>query len=154
MQTLKSNGNIPENILQAIEEYWGFGLPKDYRTFLLKYNGGVPLEKNFYFKNTREESGITEFFGIFKNDIDNLLVKATYTGDRIPESMLSIARAAGGDLILLTVKGKDRNKVYLWDHEMEADTENGETADYSNLTLIADSFTEFVEGLRAEDQDD
>ena len=150
MQMLTNNGQIQGNILQAIEEYWGFGLPKDYRSFLLEFNGGEPLEKVFYFKGTKEEGAIVHFFGFVRNYSDNLLINATYTGDRVPENMLSIAEAAGGDLILLTVKGKDRNKVYLWDHEMEADPEQGEVPDYSNLTLIADSFTEFIEGLREE----
>lgn len=148
---LRNNGQIQDNLLQAIEEYWRFGLPKDYRSFLLEFNGGEPVEKYFYFKDTEEDgSCIDEFFGFKRDGIDNLLVKADYTGDRIPENMLAIARAAFGDLILLTVKGKDRNRVYLWNHEMEADPNQGETPDYSNLTLIADSFTEFVEGLREE----
>lgn len=147
---LKENGSLKEEVLQAIEEYWGFGLPKDYRKFLLQYNGGIPVEKKYYFKNTKEPGGITEFFGFIKGYNHNLLRQATFTGDRVPKNMLSIGDAPCGDLILLTVKGKDRNKVYLWDHEMEADPAQGEVPDYSNLTLIADSFTEFIEGLREE----
>ena len=53
-------------------------------------------------------------------------------------------------MIQFLVKNADRGKIYFWDHEMEAD--EGETPNYSNLTLIADSFDEFIEGLHSDDE--
>lgn len=47
-----------------------------------------------------------------------------------------------GDLILIAVKGTDRRKIYFWNHEMEM-----EEPDYSSLTLIADTFSEFINSL-------
>jgi len=154
MKFLKDNKGLSDSILRAIEQFWGVGLPENYRNFLIEHNGGEPENKIFKFQTQADGSCLDQFFGVVRDYNNNLLMKYKYLGDRVMDTMLPIARDVYGNLILLTVKGKDRNKVYFWDHEMEADTENGEKADYSNLTLIADSFTEFVEGLRAEDQDD
>lgn len=147
MNMLKDNGGIAENILQAIEQYWEFRLPNDYRNFLLTHNGGESENTIFRFYDQSDGSCLVELFGIIKDNCSNLLINATYSGNRIPDNMLAIGNDVYGNLILLTTKGKDRNKVYFWDHELEADIENGEVADYSNLTLIAESFGEFVEGL-------
>lgn len=54
-----------------------------------------------------------------------------------------------GNLILLSLKNADRGKIYFWDHEMEAN--EGEIPDYSNLTLIANSFEECITSLCGEE---
>ncbi|MGL4426185.1 MAG: SMI1/KNR4 family protein [Alphaproteobacteria bacterium] len=147
----KENGNIDENILRAIEQFWGFQLPKSYREFIIRKNGGVPLRKIFDFKDKTDGSCLVDFFGFVKDFCTNLLLKRVYAGDRVPENTLPIAADVYGNLILLSVKGPDRGKIYFWDHEMEADTDHGETPDYSNLTLVADSFDEFIQNLKSED---
>ncbi|MBI2812410.1 MAG: hypothetical protein HYX67_16515, partial [Candidatus Melainabacteria bacterium] len=39
-------------------------------------------------------------------------------------------------------------KVYFWDHEREADPDQGQTPETAgNVHLIADSFSEFLDGL-------
>ena len=146
--TLK-NDLSAHSFLGAVEEMWGFNLPKDYRDFLLKTNGGIPEKNTFYFYDKSNESSIDEFFGVKKGFNNNILLKQKYAGDRVPENFLPIAREALGNLILLSVKNADRGKIYFWDHEMEAD--DGEVPDYSNLTLIANSFEEFIASLRDEE---
>jgi hypothetical protein len=61
--------------------------------------------------------------------------------------MFPISYDSFGNLILIAIKNADRGKIYFWDHEMEADPNQGEVPDYSNLTLIADSFDEFINSL-------
>jgi hypothetical protein len=61
--------------------------------------------------------------------------------------MISLARDQCGNLILLSVKGSDRGMIYCWDHEREV-----EPANYNNLSVISDSFDEFIAGLKSEDE--
>lgn len=145
----KTNGPLEENFLKSLEDYWEFGLPKDYRFFLLKHNGGIPKKKRFNFYDQSDGSCVSNFFGVQKS-FDNLLKKAKYMDERVPGDTLPIGRDVYGNLICIVVKGKARGKIYFWDHEMEADPDQGEVPDYSNLTLIADSFSEFMENLQDE----
>ena len=144
---ISSNGPLEEKFLTCVEEFWGFGLPKSYKHFLLLYNGGEPTNRNFNFKNMSDGSCVDEFFGFIKSFNLNLLLKQKYAGERVPENTLPIANDSFGNLLLLSVKGKDRGKIYFWDHEMEADPDQGEAPSYDNMTLIADSFTEFIDSL-------
>jgi hypothetical protein len=114
---------------------------------LLKYNGGRPEKDNFRFYDKKEGSTVHTFFGIYKDDNYNLLMSITEIGDRYPSDSFPIACDVFGNHICITVKGPDRGKIYFWDHETEADTAQGEVADYSNMTLISNSFGEFIDGL-------
>ncbi len=141
-------GNLSNETLQAVEQYWGFQLPKSYRIFLLRSNGGSPIEKIFDFRNKKDGSCLDGFFGIVKDFNNNLLIYREYASKRVPKNMLPIADDVYGNLILLAVKNPDRGKIYFWDHELEV--EEGEEPTYENLTLIADSFDEFINNLKPE----
>jgi hypothetical protein len=154
MKMEKVYKNLNESVLSAIEEFWGFGLPKSYRKFLLETNGGIPSNGYFYFYKKKDRSFITSFFGVVKDFNNNILIKEKYANNRVPGNMLPIGRDVYGNLILISVKNKDRGKIYFWDHEMEANTEAGEIADYRNLILISDSFDEFMNGLHSFDENE
>ena len=138
---------IKPQTLQALEEVWCFGLTNDYREFLLTHNGGRPKEPCFNFKGEEDGSTIDKFFGIYKDYNSNLLLRLELLKDRIVDEAFPIARDVFGNVICLIVKGKRRGQIYFWDHETEADTDQGERPNYSNMTLIADSFSEFIDGL-------
>ena len=121
-----------------------------YKCFLNKENGGEPL-KNIFIYNFKKNlfSDIDCFFGIDKDKNFDLKFQNNFYKNRIPKNMIAIAEDCVTNLILLSVKGDDYGKVYYWDHEMEAN--NGEEADYSNLTFLANSFGEFIDNLKSED---
>lgn len=139
-------GPLNSSVLSSIEEYWGFGLPKDYRGFLLNFNGGIPDTSNacFLFTHQREGSVISNFYGLTKGSY-NILKAYQDVGSRYPKNMLPVGDDVFGNRILLSVKGNDRGKVYFWDHEYEA--EENTKPSYNNLTLIADSFKDFIKSL-------
>ena len=146
----KKYGPLDKNTLLSLEQIWEFKLPKNYREFFLKFNGGTPIQNNFSFKEKNNGSIIHHFFGLFPIKYINILYYLEMYKNRVPSNTFPIASDVCGNLILISVKNADRGKIYFWDHEMEAD--NGETPDYSNLTLIADSFDEFINGLRSADE--
>ena len=131
--------------------------PDDYRSFLLKNNGGEPDRTLYKFnENGRESEDIIHFFiGIVPDkDYSDLEYQANYfhSQDRIPKRLIPIACDPGGNLILMGVKGPQRNKVYFWDHETEY--EEGQIAGYRNVYLIANTFTEFLEMLEKNPYED
>lgn len=144
-------GTLPDHILKVLEKYWGFGLPKGYRDFLLKHNGGEPTPDYFNFKHdVNDGSDVRFFLGIYPDEHNDLLNHLQIYKSRVPDNIFPIAYDSGGNLICISVKGPDRGKVYFWDHEMEA--ADGEEPSYDNLTLISDSFEEFLNSLHEMDE--
>ena len=144
-----------ESIIQCI-------LPQDYKEFLLKHNGGSPnfdaFEiKNYFPNGSSSFTDIRYFFGLCHDkksvmkcyDIfDNI---RCYEG-RVPNELLPIATDSLGNLICLGIKEKYYGKIYFWHHEEESDRE--EKPWWKNITLIADSFTDFLSTLSKYELDD
>ncbi|MCX7570162.1 SMI1/KNR4 family protein [Tumebacillus sp. DT12] len=133
----------PEELVAA-EQRLKVVFPTDFREFLLKHNGGRPTPNKFDFIDTNGESSNSQidfFFAIFEGHIDNLEIeyRARVEEDRLLPHFVPIANDPFGNLICLSVRSEDLGKVYFWDHEIEP-----ETAGYENMSLIADSFTEFL----------
>lgn len=135
-------------IIKYLEKFLNSNLPYDYKDFLLKTNGGRPIKIYFIVKTTGKLGTVSYFLGNRKQVYERIQSRLDpFDRRRIPDNMLVIANDPEGDLILLSVKGQDYGKIYYWDHEMET-----EPADYSNLTLIADSFEEFINSLKSEEE--
>ena len=151
MNMIEKNGNCSEDLIVEKEKSLGFSLPNDYRDFLKLYNGGIPEKLFFSFKGTKEDSSLVDrLFGFIENEYRNIIEYHRSYKKRIPSNALPIGIDPGGNLILLSVSGPDYGKVYFWDHDWEV--EDGQIPDYSNLTLIADSFEEFLNSLKSEDE--
>ncbi len=140
-----THGPFEDKFLKALEQSWGFYLPNDYRYFILEHNGGRPEPRYYNFKEQLVGSDVHTFFGIYKDPNYNLLCKLRDMGSRIPCDCFPVACDSCGNLICIVIKGSDRGKIYFWDHELEA--ADGEEPSYDNLTLIADSFDEFLNSL-------
>jgi hypothetical protein len=89
--------------------------------------------------------------GGFREESDFSLESARecYVG-RIPDDLLWIMDDPFGNAICLGIRGIHRGRIYFWDHEMEPDPNgwDGQVDTEGNVSLIANSFTEFVAGLK------
>ncbi len=149
----KTDPTLSDRTLSCLEKYWEIKIPKRYRDFLLEFNGGYPKERlEFSFKGSNDGSVLSAFLGITPQEHNDLLNHLKIYNNRIPKNTLPIGYDTFGNLILIAAKGQDYGKIYFWDHEREADASDGEVANYSNLTLIADSFEEFINGLKDESE--
>ncbi len=125
-------------------------IPDDYKFFLIQYNGGRPENNCINFKDSNICTMLQTIFGFTKERYGSFTrYQGVYAG-RIPSNTIAIADDAGGNLIIMSVSGPDYGKIYFWDHEMEAYED--EEPDYSNLTLVADSFQEFIDNLKSVDE--
>ncbi|MDH5640371.1 MAG: SMI1/KNR4 family protein [Nitrospira sp.] len=150
---------ITNNDISWFEDAIGGRLPAAYRRFLLKYNGGRP--KPYY----THELALSIFYGIKPTKkMYDLLVNCRRMQKWLPKDVIPIGQDTFGNEICLAVKGKNRGKLYFWDHEgapdgadmavkypmivfNEGEDEPEPTIWPGNpdLVLIADSFTEFLD---------
>lgn len=141
--------------IEAIEAYVSLHFPEEYKQHLLRYNGGQcePSVFSFYENGQLTDSVVDWFLAIYDGEDDNLkdyINSYKIDEKRMPTSIFPVAHDPGGNLICIDATD---GKVYFWDHEKEVDYAVSDDSDYSNLYLIADSFNEFLSGLR-EDEDD
>jgi hypothetical protein len=131
--------------IDRIESHFGIKLPQDYRTFLLRYNGGRPTPAAFPIRGLANNlfGGIHFFFGIegpFEcYDLDSNF--DTFAG-RMPANLLPIACTGCGDMVCLSLFGEDAGAVLFWDHEAEHSPPT-----YANVYKIASSFSDFITGI-------
>jgi hypothetical protein len=130
----------PENELAAFETAIGQALPDDYRYFLANCNGGY-LGGRF---------GINVVGGLRPEADYSLIENSNIYGDRIPASLMWIMDDPFGNAICLGLEGEHLGKVYHWDHENEPVGEDwdGDVETAGNVTLLANSFSEFVADLQ------
>ncbi len=142
-------GPVSDAQIVELEGTLGYGLPQDYRAFLLEHNGGKPGADTIDFEDERgpSSSDVNYLFGVHRGEYYASLPKRMemFRG-RIPAGFLPIGDDSGGNLWVLELEGPGRGRVYFWDHEGEAD--EGEPPTTRNMTVVAASFTDFLARLR------
>jgi hypothetical protein len=140
--------------LTAFEATLGCQLPEDYRQFLIACNGGH-IGGSLWFNGPTPEGASADagvhHIGGFRDESHFSLVRNrdAYKG-RIPIEMLWIMDDPCGNAICMGITGKYRGRIYFWDHESEPDPEewDGRADTAENVQLLANSFTDFVIGLK------
>ena len=142
-------GATSREAIAQFEARWGMLLPAEYKAFLLKSNGGMPIPAGFDVPGWHgQASGLNFFYGIHE-DPDYSLDSACETyQERVPADLISIATDAFGNNICIGWKGKRCGKIYFWDHEDELDENGCFRQDYRNVFLLANSLQEFLDSLR------
>ncbi len=142
--------------INIIEKKYKVIYPDDYKKFIEETNGlflfGYPDISNF--EGNQDGFGFGGFYGCFnenKNyDIQNQIFLRY---NRYPKKYFPIAFNDNGDDFIMSLNKKDYGYVYFWDHEKEyglfegQDDEYGGLKYFDNMTLIAKSFTEFIEKI-------
>jgi hypothetical protein len=124
----------------------GATFPKEYISFLQKYNGGIP-KQNVVTSEKAPDFILTCFFGTDLEPIYDLFSCLKVYKGRIPNGCVPIARDAGGNLVVLNLSNNKYGYVFFWDHEEELMYE--ETGmDLDDLYFIAPSFNEFLNMIR------
>ncbi len=148
MKINNSGSQLTGDIITEVEKQLKIKLPKDYKDFMIKHNGGRP-EEDWGFDFIETGSGDTTSslicdFATISNEYNSLQngYKNLVEAEEIPPGLLPIADDPGGNIIFLSVAEEDYGKVCFGNHEL-ADPETG----FLVMSLIADSFTEFIDKL-------
>ena len=138
--------------LERIERSLNLRLPAEYRSFLLRANGGVPEPRHFHYTVIDEDEGtrrrqkakITRFYPARPTEAPGAPGNSFLTGYQnaipfgFPDWLLPIAGvddALEGSLLCIAVKGKKQGRIYYWpEQEIGEDT----------LHHVADSFKSFL----------
>lgn len=142
---LKQFAGIKDDEINEIEKKLKVKFPKDYREFLLKYNGGI-VEKNnknaINVKNIEENIVIDVLFGIVEKEESDIY----YWNQQMKEDMMEGAVLIGDDIIqgFIVMFCHDDNKgIYYWDDAYNFQNSDDE----NNMYWIANSFNEFIKLL-------
>ena len=132
--------------IQAFQRASGLILPTCYRDFLLKNNGGRPVQYIFPVTGfTDLVGGIQVFFGLntpVKTSDLNWQIKNRIV--QFPNGLLEIACTGANDLICIDTKSVDA-PVYFFDHRPSWG--NGVWRD-ADLYVVAGSFSDFLSKLK------
>jgi hypothetical protein len=140
---------VSEQQIRDLETQMESRLSRDYREFLLKYNGGRPTPAFFpirgYDKSAFGE--IRYFFGInIKMNSLNILWNFEIYHGRLPLNLILIAGDDVGNVICISTAGWNEGFVYFWDHDAEHIPPT-----YDNVYLVAESFQQLVDSIYFED---
>lgn len=144
---ITSEPPVTDEQISQIQRVFGFDLPEPYIAFLHTRNGGRPEPNISDLAEAQDWGvGVSEFFGIDQSPDVDLLEQRLFFEERVPEDLLPVADAEGGNLICLALTGEHRGAVFFWDHEWES--EENEPPGYENLHQIAPDFDAFLVSLK------
>lgn len=146
-----SEGPLQAQQLEAVEQHLGIHFPADYRSFMLRYNGGRTKPDGFAIAwldgqaagEDWKTSTLSWLFFVSNDPEENLLRMngRTFLG-RIPPGTVAVGRDAGGNLILLALAGPYQGKVLFWCRDYE--DQDAKVPGYDNVGVIADNFDDFL----------
>lgn len=130
---------ITEKEILSLEERLKAHLPKDYRDFLLTYNGGSPNPNVFFISPEQQESNLSILFGITSKKAYDLWTNALDAYEDMDRTVLPIGEDPGGNQIYLSLHPDTYGHIFFCDHEIQAP---------NCLFPIAGSFTDLLRKLR------
>jgi len=141
MRYLDNGGpRLRENDLDDFEKDANIILPAEYRSFLLRHNGGLPSPDVIDVKGAPgSPTDVQVFFGIGRpvESSDLQWNRRTFV-ERLPSKWLPIARDSGGNLFCLSVSGPDAGSVMYVDLDQAL----------PGFYFVARSVDEFLDKLR------
>jgi hypothetical protein len=141
---------VSEADVQRYEERLGVQFPDDYRSFLLVTNGGMPAPHHFVVPDENHVLYVSFLYAI-KNEhaISDLVYEledlASRMTGKLPDGFIVIGRDPGDSNFLLGTRGDHAGQVWFWDTERQVRGTNPT----ANTYWLADSFADFLNGLRA-----
>jgi SMI1/KNR4 family protein SUKH-1 len=153
---------VTEDDVLRFEREFGYELPTDYRAFLLEVNGGHAPRSHCVFTLRRgarqDESILRGLFSLNARDDQNDLATAQlYRDPKPPEGFLEIGYDGFGCPVVLPLVGQHRGEVWYFDiedaSEEDRPIDRDEWFDRRDVWKIADSFAEFMAGLRPLEDD-
>lgn len=149
--------------LAAIEKFKNHKLPSDYKEFVSKYGWSTfspevsvksiePPPSDF---TDEDVIGFQSFYGGEKKGYGLLRIANSTFCESMPQATIPIASSYGSSQFILGIGGRDLNKVYFWNFEGWPDQDDyldqgldlPDDWQYENLTLVAESFTDFLSRL-------
>lgn len=111
------NSNV-DICVNELEETYDIAFPKEYKRFLLKYNGGKTPETEFRMNGVL--SDIQGFFGVGNANQDyhfDSFKKFVKMKEWLNDKMFPIATNIFGDYIMINIGEENRGRIYFYYHD-------------------------------------
>lgn len=135
-----------ETAIAAVEAKIGARFPEDYRSFLLRHDGGRTREETEFDVPGGGVSPVSDFLSTDPDDDYYLLAGLEWHDENYPPGIWPIGDVGNGDQVVLAVSGAHAGGVLYFFHDRDAPQPISEAA---NLARLADSFTAFAVMQRA-----
>ncbi len=137
--------------LATAEAAVGARLPDPVRRSYLQHNGCHGMEDNEVDTPEGHDIGISVQYFLPVGTGGSESVEGNYDDvrGRLADGLVPVAVAAGGNLILVSVRRQDYGAVYFWDHEVEGATDDLQAP----LVHLADDFDRFLEVIVTPDRE-
>jgi len=149
LQMERTNPPVNEQEVMTFARRHSLNLPKEYREFLVRYNGGEPIPPTFPIQGFPNNpfGDVQVFFGL--NAVDETgdlnAIMADLKG-LIPAGILPIACTGSDDFVCLDLRG-GKERIVFWDR---VPFWGANIWNEDDLYFIASNFDAFLRGLRAE----
>ncbi|PFD97138.1 SMI1/KNR4 family protein [Bacillus cereus] len=132
--------------IEIFERLNGLELPEDYKSFLLRDNGGKSNRRRFTTKDDVVTSSIMMFFPLSEETENNLQNYLNYyiKGNKLPSRLIPIGKDPADNIICMSIQGSDIGSVY---HCHTYQIKNEEELEAKFIREITSSFTEFINKL-------
>ena len=143
--------------VRHFEQVIGHELPEDYRAFLLEVNGGrtARSHRKFVMQRAgkhRDQTTLNTLHSLDDPDEDHdLAAHQLFRREDYPENGLRIGYDDGGSALVLILSGPHRGELWMLDQVDPRPTGSNprvEWFDRRDVWKLADSFAEFMAGLR------
>jgi hypothetical protein len=142
----QSQQGLSEKEISSFEEKIERSIPKDYRDFLKKHNGGFPIPRDFSLKkgDRIEEISVEFFLGINLPGRFDIGINIDRYKNRTPDFLFPVALVGEGSLICISENKDKYGEIYFWDYEYE---DEYSSKNLNNIALIASNFESFINNL-------
>lgn len=125
-------------LVGALESSLGVQLPAPVRELWTDVSNGGEVEPVCL--RSAADVGVVAVLGVGRGDHLDLGARlARYEDGRLPDGLVPIADAEGGNLVCVSVRADDLGTVWFWDHERELPEES--------VVQVASDFDAFVSDL-------
>ncbi|SDY22073.1 SMI1/KNR4 family protein [Thermoactinomyces sp. DSM 45892] len=142
VKVISKDSKLGTSDIERLEAEIQIQLPKEYKSFLLKFNGGYTVLPLFRISDEQGVSVVNNLFGTGSSH-RNLQKVIDILEDRMPEGFIPIGDDPSGNMICVGTKAPYYDHIYFWDHEEEAEDE----PDMSNMYFLANNIFEFLDSL-------
>jgi hypothetical protein len=145
--TTQLSKSVDEHKLRQWEQSTAYTLPKDYRSFINKYNGG--MIKPWIFRHDHpqvvgsDREMLLDYLRDWQSVVEISHLDTPPDLATLPPGHIDIGRDPGGGRILLSLRPQDHGNVVYW---LPSYMHWGEEPN-NVVGFIARSFTEFLNGL-------
>jgi len=150
VKMLDTYHKLSQQDMESFEAKNNVELTNNYKTFLLKWNGGTPDPGVFVIPEWEGTTVMNYFYSIGDTDNDFEVYLDIYDL-RLPAGFIPVGNDGAGNAILLSISGRHYDQIYFWDHENEPDLEE---PDMSNMYFLADNIWGFLDNLYEDESDD